>query len=384
MSYETINKFVRLASQHATNAVELERKNEFERAIEEYIRAAEILMELIKVAKRSPEREGWERRAEEYVDRAKKLKTIEKESESTGIKSLKDVDCSNVGDFYDPKKNKLNFSKLAGLDQVKEILKKAIEWSLKYPEKMEEHGLESTKGILLVGPPGCGKTYLVKCAAGEFKIMLLVASPSSTFNKYVGETPKAVKKIFTCGAKLAPSIIFVDEVDKLLPDPARSSDSSGVGGQALSTFQQEMDGAQSGEGFVVIMATNDPENLHPALTRTGRVSYRILVPPPDDKGRVAIFKIHLKAPKLKLALDINFDKLSEITAPEKGWYYSGSDIEEMCRRAKEKRFELVIKSNDDNIPLDFKIIQEAVKSVKRSISPKLLERYTRWAKDFET
>ncbi|NHI93713.1 MAG: AAA family ATPase [Candidatus Lokiarchaeota archaeon] len=384
MSYETINKFVRLASQHASSAVELERKNEFERAIDEYIRAAEILMELIKVAKKSPEREGWERRAEEYVNRAKTLKSSEKESTTTGRKELQDVDCSNVGDFYDPKKNKLDFSKLAGLDEVKKILKRAIEWSLKYPEKMEQHGLESTKGILLVGPPGCGKTYLVKCAAGEFKIMLLVASPSSTFNKYVGETPKAVKKIFTCGEKLAPSIIFVDEVDKLLPDPARTSDTSGVGGQALSTFQQEMDGAASGEGFVVIMATNDPENLHPALTRTGRVSYRILVPPPDDKGRASIFKIHLKAPKLKIAPGIDFNKLSQMTAPENGWYYSGSDIEEMCRRAKEKRFELIIKSDDDNIPLDYNLLEEAVNSVKRSISPKLLQRYTNWAKEFET
>ena len=92
MSYETINKFVRLASQHASLAVELERKNEFEKAIDEYIRAAEILMELIKVAKRSPEREGWERRAEEYIERAKKLKASETESASTGGKNLKDVD----------------------------------------------------------------------------------------------------------------------------------------------------------------------------------------------------------------------------------------------------------------------------------------------------
>ncbi|MHA1798536.1 MAG: AAA family ATPase [Candidatus Helarchaeota archaeon] len=384
MSYETINKFVRLASQHATNAVEFERKNDYEKAIDEYISAAEILMELIKFAKRSPEKEGWEKRAEGYINRAKELKEGLKESVSSGRKELKDVDCRNVGDFYDPEKNKMDFSKLAGLDEVKKILRKAIEWSLKYPQKMEEHGLEATKGILLVGPPGCGKTYLVKCAAGEFKIMLLVASPSSTFNKYVGETPKAVKKIFKCGEKLAPSIIFVDEVDKLLPDPSRTSDSSGVGGQALSTFQQEMDGAVSGEGFVVIMATNDPENLHPALTRTGRVSYRILVPPPDDKGRAAIFKIHLKAPKLKLSKDINFKKLSEMTAPKDGWYYSGSDLEEICRRAKEKRFELIIKTNNDDLLLDNEILIEALKSVKRSISPKQMERYTRWAKDFET
>ncbi len=382
MSYETINKFVKLASQHASKAVELE-QSDIKQAIEEYISAAEILMELIKVAKRSPERPGWERRAEGYVNRAKELKQGVKESASGG-KDFKDINCQDVGDFYDPQKNKLNFKKLAGLSNIKKILKKAIEWSLKYPEKMEQHGLEATKGILLVGPPGCGKTYLVKCAAGEFGIMLLVASPSSTFNKYVGETPKAVKKIFKCGEKLAPSIIFVDEVDKLLPDPARTSDSSGVGGQALSTFQQEMDGAVSGEGFVVIMATNDPEGLHPALTRTGRVSYRLLVPPPDDEGRDAIFKIHLKAPKLVLAKEIDFKKLSELTAPKDGWYYSGSDIEEICRRAKEKRFEEIIKTDNDDLPLEYKMIEDALKTLKRSISPDLLARYTRWAKDFES
>ena len=382
MSYETINKFVKLASQHASKAVELE-QSDIKKAIEEYISAAEILMELIKVAKRSPERPGWERRAEGYIERAKELKKGVKEA-AGGRKELKDINCQDVGDFYDPKKNKFNFEKLAGLNDVKKILKKAIQWSLKYPEKMEQHGLEATKGILLVGPPGCGKTYLVKCAAGEFGIMLIVASPSSTFNKYVGETPKAIKKIFKCGEKLAPSIIFVDEVDKLLPDPARTSDSSGVGGQALSTFQQEMDGAVSGEGFVVIMATNDPEGLHPALTRTGRVSYRLLVPPPDDEGRAAIFKIHLKAPKLVLGEGIDFKKLSELTAPHDGWYYSGSDIEEICRRAKEKRFEEIIKTDNDELPLDYKMIEDALKSLKRSISPQLLARYTRWAKDFES
>jgi SpoVK/Ycf46/Vps4 family AAA+-type ATPase len=182
---------------------------------------------------------------------------------------------------------------------------------------------------------------------------------------------------------MTPSIIFVDEIDKLLPDPSRSSDSSGVTGQALSTFQQEMDGAQSGTGFIVMMATNDPELLHPALSRTGRVSYRLYIPPPDKPTMAAVFRINLEAPKLVLDPEVkNFDLLADLTAPKDGWYYASSDIEEMCRRAKEKRFEMIIESGNEKLPLTLDMLKEAIKSLKPSISPKQNKRYEKWANEF--
>ncbi|MHC1591010.1 MAG: AAA family ATPase [Candidatus Helarchaeales archaeon] len=388
MSHETIIKFLNKANDLNMKAQKMERVGDFDAAKDLYIEAAEVLNALVRIAPKSPQVESWLSTAEKYLGRARSIAdgTIFESATEKRMKSkeLADIDCDSVGERFDPERNDLNFEKLAGLKEVKEILRRAIEWSLKYPEKMEEHGLEATKGILLVGPPGCGKTYLVKCTAGEFGVRLLIASPATTYNKYVGETSKAIKKIFQCGAKLSPSIIFIDEIDKLLPDPSRTSDSSGVGGQALSTFQQEMDGAQSGTGFIVLMATNDPELLHPALARTGRVSYRIYVPPPDDETRAAIFKIHLKAKKLVLAGDVDFKHLAELTAPVNGWYYSGSDIEEICRRAKEKRFAQIIASEnqDDNLPLTLEMIQDAITTVKRSISPELISRYEKWSSKY--
>ncbi|NVM03782.1 MAG: ATP-binding protein [Candidatus Helarchaeota archaeon] len=333
----------------------------------------------------SPLYNDWYSKLDDLKGYEKKLEgrkevSIETIKEGTSVST---EECAEVGERVDPETNKLDFSKLAGMEKIKKILRRTIEWSLKEKEKMEEHGLEPTKGILLVGPPGCGKTYLVKCAAGEFKIRLLIASPASTFNKYVGETPKAVRKVFQCGEKLTPSIIFVDEIDKLLPDPSRSSDSSGVTGQALSTFQQEMDGAQSGTGFIVMMATNDPELLHPALSRTGRVSYRLYIPPPDKPTRAAVFRINLDAPKLILDPEVkNFDLLADLTAPQDGWYYASSDIEEICRRAKEKRFEMIIESGNEEIPLTLDMLKDAIQSLKPSISPKQHKRYEKWANEF--
>ncbi|MFX0134145.1 MAG: AAA family ATPase [Candidatus Hodarchaeota archaeon] len=385
MSRSEIERGMAKAENYERRALTLIKKGDYPTAFGELIKAIEKYKTLAARFQRSVLYDRWLEKADELLELAKKIqgkakKTPEIVTEG-GPVTIKD--CEGVGERVDPETNKLDFSKLAGLDKIKKIMKRTIEWSLKYPEKMDEHGLEPTKGILLVGPPGCGKTYLVKCTAGEFKIRLLIASPASTFNKYVGETPKAVRKVFQCGEQMTPSIIFIDEIDKLLPDPGRSSDSSGVTGQALSTFQQEMDGAQSGTGFIVLMATNDPELLHPALSRTGRVSYRLYIPPPDKSTRAAVFRINLQAPKLILDPEVkNFNLLADLTAPQDGWYYASSDIEEMCRRAKEKRFEMIIETGNEQLPLTLEMLKEAIKSLKPSISPKQIERYEKWANEF--
>ncbi len=386
VNIELMNKLVKEASVHANWAVEHDKKGEVEEAIDDYVEAAELLLRLIKLTDIQTQKRSWKKRANEYISRANTLeKNIKgKRTGTSRDASLEDLDCTEVGDYFNPSKNPLDYENLAGMEGVKTILQKAINWPLKYPKKMVEHGISATKGILLVGPPGCGKTFLVKCAAGEFDISLLVASPSAVYDKYVGETPKAIKRIFDCGQKLAPSIIFIDEVDKLLPDPSRITSSSQVGNQALSTFQQEMDGAQSGEGFVVIMATNDPENIHPALTRTGRVSYRLLISPPDEETRAVLFKLYLKAPKINLGSNIDFKTLAKKSAPRDGWYYSAADIAEVCRRAKEKRFEDVLKSNNDDLPMKMALIERALSRIKRSISPQMMERYEKWAKNYES
>lgn len=265
----------------------------------------------------------------------------------------------------------INFSDVAGMEDVKQELRESIEWQLKYPDLLKKFKLNPLKGILMYGPPGTGKTYLVKAAAGEFNLPVIIADPASIMSKYVGESEKIVKSIFECARRLAPCIVFMDEVDKVLPKQATSSDAPK---RVEAQFLQELDGVRSGEGFIVVFATNEPWNISPALIRPGRVDRIIYVGPPDKEARKEIFKIHLK--DIPLAPDVDFDKLAELTEANEEGYYSASGIAQICKEAKKILFRRW--TAGDRSPLRMEEILEAIKKVPRSISHKMIQQYRNW------
>lgn len=265
----------------------------------------------------------------------------------------------------------ITFSDVAGFESVKKELRETIEWQLKYPDLLKKLNLKPLKGLLMYGPPGTGKTYLVKAAAGEFSLPLIIADPASLMSKYVGESEKIVKTIFECARKLAPCLIFVDEIDKVLPLRTSSSD---VPKRIEAQFLQEMDGVKSGEGFIVIFATNEPWNISPALIRPGRIDRIIYVGPPDREVRKELFKIHLRG--VPLSEDVDFDTLAELTEPNEEGYYSASGIAQICNEAKKALLRRW--TSGDEGPLTMKELVEAIKLVPRSISHRMIKQYEKW------
>ncbi len=206
---------------------------------------------------------------------------------------------------------KVTFEDVAGVEEAEQELQEVIEF-LKTPQKFQTLGGKIPKGILLVGPPGTGKTLLARAVAGEAKVPFLSLSGSAFVEMFVGVGAARVRDLFAQAEKLAPCIIFIDEIDAL--GKARGiSPVSGVDEreQTLTQLLSEMDGFDTEKGVIIMAATNRPEILDPALLRPGRFDRHVLVDRPDLKGRREIFEVHTK--KVKLAPSVNLQVLASMT-----------------------------------------------------------------------
>jgi len=229
------------------------------------------------------------------------------------------------------KATKVTFKDVAGIDEAKEELKEIIEF-LKDPKKFQRLGGRIPKGVLLVGPPGCGKTLLAKAVAGEAEVPFFSISGSDFVELFVGVGASRVRDLFDQAKKASKTsqkgaIIFIDEIDAV-----GRQRFAGIGGghdereQTLNQLLVEMDGFQSEVGIIVMAATNRPDVLDPALLRPGRFDRHIIISPPDIKGREEILKVHTR--KIKLADDVN---LADIARQTPG--FSGADLENLCNEA---------------------------------------------------
>lgn len=241
--------------------------------------------------------------------------------------------------FDDNKQKKVTFKDVAGVDEAKEELTEIIEF-LRNPKKFQKLGGRIPKGALLVGSPGSGKTLLAKAVAGEAEVPFLSISGSDFVELFVGVGASRVRDLFEQGKKLAPCLIFIDEIDAV-----GRHRGAGLGGghdereQTLNQLLVEMDGFDANEGIIVIAATNRPDILDPALLRPGRFDRRITVTTPDVKGREAILKIH--AAKVPLKKDVELALTARSTPG-----FSGADLanlinEAALKAAKEGREEVL-------------------------------------------
>src|SRR5262245_29129099 len=212
----------------------------------------------------------------------------------------------------DPETVRVTFDDVAGIDEVEAEINEVVDF-LKDPEKYRRLGARAPKGVLLAGPPGTGKTLLARATAGEAKVPFFSASASEFIEMIVGVGASRVRELFSEARKVAPAIIFIDEIDTI--GRARGGPRS-FGGhdereQTLNQILTEMDGFSGHEGVVVLAATNRPDVLDPALLRPGRFDRQIIVHPPDHQGRLDILKVHSR--NVPLAGDVDFDRLAAAT-----------------------------------------------------------------------
>ncbi len=210
----------------------------------------------------------------------------------------------------------IKFDDVAGEDEAKENLTEVVNY-LHDPSKYQEIGASMPKGILLVGPPGTGKTMLAKAVAGEANVPFFSMSGSEFVEMFVGMGASKVRDLFKQAKEKAPCIVFIDEIDAI--GQKRSGGQYGGNDEREQTLNQlltEMDGFESNNGVIILAATNRPESLDPALTRPGRFDRRVPVELPDLKGREAILQVHAK--KIKVAEDVDFNKIARMASGASG------------------------------------------------------------------
>lgn len=222
---------------------------------------------------------------------------------------------SNAKIFVKPT-NGIKFSDVAGEDEAKDSLQEVVEY-LHDPTKYRDIGAKMPKGILLVGPPGTGKTMLAKAVAGESEVPFFSISGSEFVEMFVGMGAAKVRDLFKQAKEKAPCIVFIDEIDAI----GKKRGGGALGGndereQTLNQLLTEMDGFEDNAGVIILAATNRPESLDPALTRPGRFDRQVPVTLPDLQGRVAILKVH--AAKIKTAPSIDYDKVARMASGASG------------------------------------------------------------------
>ncbi len=218
----------------------------------------------------------------------------------------------------------VHWSDIGGLDNVKQQLREAVEWPMRFPQLFEKTGIRPPKGVLLFGPPGTGKTMLAKAVATESNANFIAVRGPEVLSKWVGESEKAIREVFKRARQTAPCVVFFDEIDAIAPSRERIHGDSGVTDRIVNQLLSEMDGIEALNRVIVIGATNRATLLDPALLRPGRFDRIIYVPPPDLKARIDILKVHLKS--VPTSPDLN---LEEIAKKLEG--YTGADIEALVR-----------------------------------------------------
>ncbi|MEM3855611.1 MAG: AAA family ATPase, partial [Candidatus Micrarchaeaceae archaeon] len=262
---------------------------------------------------------------------------------------------------------------VADYENTKQELKQALLEPIEHRELQGLYNVKPAKGILLFGPPGTGKTYMMRALANEVRAGFYYIKTSSIISPYPGEGSQTLSRIFATAKKHAPCVLFLDEIDAIAS--SRELQESGTIKEMFSTLLVEMDGFQKIEGVVVVGATNMPHVLDPGIMRPGRFDKIIYMPLPDMKGRMAIFKYYLE--KLPISDDIDYAKLASISER-----YSPADIKNVCEETARRVSEEAISKNKA-IEISMSDIVDVIKVIKPSTSLAQIEEYNTFQMDYE-
>jgi SpoVK/Ycf46/Vps4 family AAA+-type ATPase len=314
------------ASNYAKKALRLDQARRYKEAINNYLNAATVLQKLITLEQSKEMRNLYYRKAREYLARATELKEIAKKPVSVdrteGDKSEDEIEAAIEETIVGEKPN-VAWEDVAGLVAAKSALREAIILPMVRPD-LFKGARKPWKGIMLFGPPGCGKTLIAKAVATECDATFFNVSAAAIISKWLGESEKLVKELFEAAKEKMPSLVFIDEVDSIATE--RAAGEHDALRRVKTQLMQAMDGVTSKaeDRIVVLGATNIPWEIDAAFRR--RFEKRIYVPLPDLEARQAIFKIHTKG--VEHAPEVNFEELAMLSEG-----YSGADIALICREA---------------------------------------------------
>ncbi|MGM0605570.1 MAG: AAA family ATPase, partial [Halobacteriota archaeon] len=265
---------------------------------------------------------------------------------------------------------------VGGLEDTKERLRETIQWPLEYPEVFDAMDVQSAKGVMLYGPPGTGKTLLAKAVANEAESNFISIKGPELLNKFVGESEKGVREVFSKARENAPTVVFFDEIDSIATERGSHTGDSGVSERVVSQLLTELDGLESLEDVVVVATTNRPDLIDSALLRPGRLDRHVHVPVPDEEARRAILDVHTE--HKPLADDVDLDSIARRTDG-----YVGADLEALCREASMAASREFIHSvsrqevaeSVGNVRVTMAHFEEALDGVQPSVTEETRRRY---------
>ncbi len=253
---------------------------------------------------------------------------------------------------------------IGGVEEARTRLREGVELPLKSPESFRRLGIRPAKGFLLFGPPGTGKTLLAKAVAREAQANFVATKSSDLLSKWYGESEQQVSRLFARARQVAPTVIFIDEIDSLAPARGGGMGEPAVTERVVNTILAEMDGLEELQGVVVMAATNRPNLIDPALLRPGRFDELIYVPVPDTKGRQHILGIHTKT--MPLGPDVDLDTIAERTDR-----YTGADLEDLTRRAGL----LALRESIQAQSVTMAHFEQALRETRPSVTPEMEREY---------
>ena len=339
------------------------------------IQAAECMIELSEANKDPDQRAEQEGYAKELLDLAKDCDRKAKHG-GGGVRGGDrardgDENGADAADWIIREKPNIRFADIAGLEDVKEEIYLKMIYPFHHPELAQHYQIDVGGGLLLFGPPGTGKTMIAKAIACEVDATMFVISPAQLLSKWVGEAEQNVQKLFDAAKAEDKSVIFIDEIEALVP--RRRSSSSTVMQRVVPQILQELEGfdRKAGRALMFLGATNEPWSLDSAVLRPGRFDAKVYVPLPDPAARFKLFEIYLG--KRPLNDDVNFAELVEKTDG-----YSGADIKAISSRAASRPF-LESVGGSEPRRINMADVVATIESFPPSVSVKDDRKYEEWA-----
>jgi transitional endoplasmic reticulum ATPase len=344
------------------------------------LEAARAMIELSKQAQGDELREGRRQMAAKLLELARDCESAKTENRRARAdnrasnpreSSSESEGGGNPSQWIVKEKPSIRFDDVAGLDDVKEDIRLKMIYPFAHPELAARFGVRPGGGVLLYGPPGTGKTMLARATAGEIDATFFRISPADVLSKWVGEAEQNIKKLFDAAAGEKRSVIFIDEIEALVP--ARRDEGSSVMQRVVPQILQGMEGFDKKGGLPILFmgATNMPWQLDPAVLRPGRFDEKVYIPLPDLTARRKMLDIYLS--HRPLAMDVDLNALSHQLEG-----YSGADIKYICDRAATIPFLRSVASGEEG-EITAEVLGDVMRETQRSVTAETLKRFHEWS-----